>query len=529
MLNSRLHPGSYLYKIKNALSHNTIVTVLMLIGILSRSIMLGSIPGGINQDEAFAGYEAYSLLNFGIDSSGYAFPVYFNAWGSGMNVLNSYLMLPFIALFGLHTWVIRLPQLLTACMSMYVFYKLLLTLFDYKTAVIGLLYFAVCPWSIIMSRWALESNLAPGFLLFGFYFFILGVENTKYYLLSALFYGLSLYCYATIWPIVPAILILQTLYLIWTGKLQPDRFFLLSVVLLFLLALPLIIFYLINTGRMEEIQTAYFSIPRLTVMRESDISFWDKRNNLNTLIDVLLNQYDGEYQNCAEKYGLYYKWALPFAALGLIYCIIQLLISIFRRIFIPSSLLLVQFFCAVFLGCLVEININRINCIHIPVITFIVIGICQILKLFERLFRSIWLPAGLSILVCFAFFASFYFTEYSENIGVMFQEGVGEACERTAAIADADDYIHVDSDITYSRILFYSKIPVTTYIDTVVYTNFPSAYLSVSSFGNFIFETPDITNDCIYILTEEHISEFEEAGWSVEQYGHAAVAYRQSG
>jgi len=529
MLNGKLYTGLYMGKIKRVFMSEWAVIFLMLAGILTRGIMLGSIPGGINQDEALAGYEAYSLLHFGTDSFGYAFPVYFNAWGSGMNALNSYLMIPFIAVFGLHTWVIRIPQFLVSCFSMYVFYKLLLKLFNRKTALIGLLYFAICPWSIIMARWGLESNLAPGFLLFGLYFFILGAEKSKYYIFSALFYGLSLYCYATIWPIVPIVLILQALYLIWTKRFRIDRYAVLSVVLLVLIALPLIIFYLINTGRMDEISTAFFSIPRLTVMRESDISIWDKRSNMTTLITVLLNQYDDQYWNAAPQYGLYYKWALPFAVIGLFYCILRALKSTFTRVYNPCVLLLVQFFCAVFLGCLIEININRINCIHIPVITFIVIGMCQILGLSEKLFRHIWKLAAAALLVCFVFFAGFYFKEYRENIGIIFQEGIGESLEHATDLAGTAGDIHVDSYINYSKILFYSKLPVTTYRDTVVYTNFPNAYLSVSTCGNYIFEIPDTSADCIYVITESHIKEFEDAGWDIEQYGHCAVAYKRLG
>lgn len=502
------------------------VIVLMLMGILSRGIMLGSIPGGINQDEALAGYEAYSLLHFGMDSSGYAFPVYFNAWGSGMNALNSYLMIPFIALFGLHTWVIRIPQFLVSCLSMYVFYKLLIKLFNKKTAMIGLLYFAVCPWSIIMSRWGLESNLAPGFLLFGLYFFILGAERSKYYLLSALFYGLSLYCYATIWPIVPVMLVLQALYLIWTKQFHIDRYASLSVLLLVFLALPLIIFYLVNTGHMDEIRTAFFSIPKLTVMRESDISIWDKRSNLSTMMTVLFDQYDGQYWNGAPQYGLYYKWALPFAAVGLFYCIMHAFKSIFKRIYTPCVLLLVQFFCAIFLGCLIEINVNRINCIHIPVITFVVIGLSQLLGLTEKLFCHVWKLAGAAILICFVFFANFYFTEYRENISVIFQEGIDKSLERAADLAAEGEDIHVDSHINYSKILFYGRLPVTTYRDTVVYANYPNAYLSVDNCGNYIFEIPDTSKDCIYVITEAQIQEFAASGWNVEQYAHSAVAYK---
>nr|MDD6335196.1 hypothetical protein [bacterium] len=50
---------------------------LLGIGFFIRLSGLGRIPGGLNQDEAFAGYEAWALLTSGTDSSGYGFPVYY--------------------------------------------------------------------------------------------------------------------------------------------------------------------------------------------------------------------------------------------------------------------------------------------------------------------------------------------------------------------------------------------------------------------------------------------------------------------
>ena len=69
---------------------------LILIGVLVRGWALGAVPGGLNQDEAFAGYEAWSLLTSGVDSWGYPYPCYLVAWGSGMNALESYLAMPFL-------------------------------------------------------------------------------------------------------------------------------------------------------------------------------------------------------------------------------------------------------------------------------------------------------------------------------------------------------------------------------------------------------------------------------------------------
>ena len=69
------------------------------LGIIIRVWRFGAVPADINVDKAFSDYEAYYLMKYGVDSQGYAFPAYLNARGSGMNVLPSLLMIPFIAVF----------------------------------------------------------------------------------------------------------------------------------------------------------------------------------------------------------------------------------------------------------------------------------------------------------------------------------------------------------------------------------------------------------------------------------------------
>ena len=130
----------------------------LLIGILARTFMFGEVPGDINQDEAFAGYNAYTLLHYARDSYGYRLPVYLTAWGSGMNALESYLMIPFVALFGLKIWAIRLPMLLVGIFSLVAVYKIVLRFSNTKFALLALFLVAISPWHVMLSRWALECR-----------------------------------------------------------------------------------------------------------------------------------------------------------------------------------------------------------------------------------------------------------------------------------------------------------------------------------------------------------------------------------
>lgn len=101
---------------------NIQIYIIMLIAILNRVFLFGSYPGGVNVDEAYAGYESWSLVNYGMDSWGYKNPVYFIACGGGMNTLNSYLMMPLVALFGLNKYTIRIPQMILGILTVYIIF-----------------------------------------------------------------------------------------------------------------------------------------------------------------------------------------------------------------------------------------------------------------------------------------------------------------------------------------------------------------------------------------------------------------------
>ena len=102
-----------------------LLLAILLLGILVRVVGIGEAPRGFNQDEASAGYDAFAIAKHGIDRNGIHNPVHLIAWGSGQNAAYSWLCMPFIALFGLSVWSVRLPMALVGCVSLVIFYFLL--------------------------------------------------------------------------------------------------------------------------------------------------------------------------------------------------------------------------------------------------------------------------------------------------------------------------------------------------------------------------------------------------------------------
>ncbi|MBK1810391.1 glycosyltransferase family 39 protein [Clostridium sp. YIM B02505] len=504
------------------LKENWKVVSLIVIGIVVRIIYLGIVPGGINQDEAFAGYEAYSLLRYGIDSSGYHLPVYFVSWGSGMNVLNSYLMIPFIMLFGLETWVIRLPQVLVGCASLPVFYLLLKKVFGEKTALIGLFILTISPWHIMMTRWGLESNLAPGFLLFGLYFFILGIENNKYMILSALFYGLGLYTYAAIWTVTALIIMISIVYYCYSNRPRVNRYLMISLVILIVFAIPLLLFIMVNKGLINEIKTPFISIPRMVYYRGGEVSLKNISDNMKTLYGVVGKQSDGLLWNEIDKFGLYYKFSMPLIFIGLIYLVVKIFTKIKSGMHSMEMFILIQLLAATVLGCLVSVNVNRVNSIHIPILICLTLGISFFS---EKINKKIVFAIAFIYSVSFVSFFNNYVTDYNKDISVSFQRGLEDAVGFAMKFDDAQ--VYVTDGILYPKVLFYSKFPTDEYVKTVKYKNYPAAFLSVSSCGNLHFgiNKSELNPEKVYIINNNEFKDYADRGYNIEHFENFSVAY----
>ena len=166
--------------------------VVLFFGCFIRLIYIDKYPVGLNQDEASSAYEAWSILNFGIDRNGQSFPVQFISWGSGQNVLYSYLMIPFISIFGLNTLSIRLPMALIGCISLVVFYYFMKSAFGDKKAVLFLFIFSIFPWHLMKSRWGLESNIFPDLILWAIFAMYMGCLLYTSYLLVPIFFLCSI-------------------------------------------------------------------------------------------------------------------------------------------------------------------------------------------------------------------------------------------------------------------------------------------------------------------------------------------------
>lgn len=219
---------------------NTIIFIsIILITLFLRIYNLNNLPPSLNWDEVSLGYNAYSILKTGQDEWGQKFPLSFRAYGDYKLPLYVYADVPFVAVFGLNEWGVRLPSALAGVGTVIFIFLILKKLTQqWRIALWGALIIAILPWSVILSRIALEANLSLFLTAAAFYFFLVGIDKNRYLFLSALFFDLTIFTYNSSRVVTPLLILL--LSIIFFKKLN-NRFGLISLVIFlffFTVALP---------------------------------------------------------------------------------------------------------------------------------------------------------------------------------------------------------------------------------------------------------------------------------------------------
>lgn len=491
--------------------YKIIVVSILLITCVTRFLFLGDVPGdgALHSDEAFAGYNAWSIINYGMDSEGYHNPVYFVVWGSGQSALMTYCMIPFVALFGLNALGIRACSAILGVISVYFFYRLLRDYAGRMQALVGAGIIAIIPWHIMISRWSLDCNFFPGFLLISIYFFIKAVDNSKMSILAMLFYGISLYAYAADWVVMPFLLIGIWAFFWRSGKVRIDRYWLLSFAVLGTVAAPLLLLVLVNTGHLNPIMSSVFSIPKLSYFRNSEVALSRTQlfHNIRMMMRMLIKQDDALLWNSMPKTGIYYYISAPFMIIGMISTVVS---SISKNLL--SQVMLLWFLCSVILGCLIDGNINRLNIIHIPIIYFITIGICHVIRLFVS--KARFVVAGVVVfayLFSFVIFAKYYNSEYSRAFSIRFSSGMKDALKYINQ--QRADKLFIQG-ISYPEVLVNLEYPTDEFVNTVKWNNAEASFRPIDSFGDkyffrdFNFSSPQVG---VYYLVNANNDEGKHA------------------
>ncbi|MFC1710450.1 ArnT family glycosyltransferase [Patescibacteria group bacterium] len=174
-----------------------ILFIIVLLSLAVRLIGLNNFPPALNWDEVSHGYNAYSILETGMDQWGQAYPLTnFRAYGDYPLPLNLYLTIPFISVLGLNEWSIRLPHaLLGVGVVISVFFLAWGLTKDKRISLLTSFIYSLAPWALFPSRFVAQSNLSVFLVTTSMALFFNRSVKRWFLPLSILLGGLSLYAY----------------------------------------------------------------------------------------------------------------------------------------------------------------------------------------------------------------------------------------------------------------------------------------------------------------------------------------------
>lgn len=503
-----------------------ITAALFLLAVAVRVYRFGSLPGGMNQDGAMAAVDARALADYGTDRFGTRLPAHFTAWGYGqMSVLMSYLMIPWLKLFGLSPLTARLPNLLVSLAGIVCLWDLTRRRYGAVTAAWVLGFAAICPWQLLQSRWALDCNLYPHFVLFGTYFLCLGAEKKRrFYWIGMLFFGLAVYAYGVAAYTLPLLLVGCCAWLLARKKLRWGEAVGCAAVFL-LVSAPFWAVMVINAFGLETVETPLFTLQYFPKSyRSGDILFFSAKpleqlgKNAQALLRLLLQQGEDLPWNEISGFGTTFVFTLPFAVTGFMRALRGR-----RESF--DALLLIWFGAALFGGLVTsEVNVNRANLLFYPVLLFTALGLDEVC----RRVRFSSAVAAAILAGVFALFCRTGVTTWAARMRDAFLEDFGTAL---VSVRDTDaKRIYVTADSQYTGAAHVSEILTLFWhdVDARYFQGETSEgeipYREKYVYGRVCDLTVDPDEDAVWVIRGTDEVYFDEEDFSVTPYGRFAVA-----
>lgn len=346
----------------------------------------------INIDEAMTVLNANSLAKSGTDILGEKLPIYFDTWlHGGQSPFATYLVAIMIKLFGYSLFVTRVPMFVFSMLGLIAFYKFLKEVIPENETLINIAFCLACisPWHLYSSAFTLDCNFLPHIAMFGMYFLAKGIniEKSKYFVFSMLFFGLGFYCYILSAIIIPVLLTVLFLILLIKKKVSFKNT-IISVITIFIVAIPFILQGLVQFGIIENLNFLGFSISKMPYYsRGSELKLNSIFENLGEGIISLL--FTDIYSFNAKGVNSF-NFANSFGSVALLAGVITLILNkirkrndfgIFLKAVIISTLVSSATVCSLTFYATALYRYNIYNYIFIIISAY---GIYSVSKLFKK-------------------------------------------------------------------------------------------------------------------------------------------------
>lgn len=483
------------------------LTLIFIVSFLIRSIFIYKTP--ILWDEASLGYNAYSILQTGRDEYGQFLPLIFKSFGDYKPGFYVYLCLPFVKLFGLNLFSVRLPSIIAGSLLPIFLYLLIKKISpkSHKIAIIAALIAAFNPYNIHFSRGAWETNILTCELVLAIYFFYsyLQKQKTKYLFFSALIFGLSLFTYQA-GKMISLFLVLIVFALNFK-KLPLKKIFLNFILPLGILALPIAYGLLFNSNSNRLKVVSLFSYPRSTeetqtiINETNQIDYKIFYNHSVFFVRNFLSRYfnhfspkfltfEGDWQNprhSAPYIGVLLYPSLIFLFIGIFYALLHLKKQ-------PANLFFLYWLLvAPIPSALTRDSIQSVRAmsLSVPLVYFISLGLFAFIQKFKS--KLILIIIVLIYLASFIYYSDLYLNHMVKKAPYDFLYGYQQAMEFT--IKNQNKYQNIIFSDFYGQpyifYLFFSQYPPKNYQQQANLVEDSLDTGKVEALNNIQFKTPD--------------------------------------
>lgn len=317
--------------------------IIIAIAVALRFWQLGKVPVSPDWDEAALGYNAYSILRTGRDEYGTFLPLTLRSFDDYKPPLYAYLAIPAVAIWGLDTWVVRLPSAVMGILAVVGTYALVRelfgrTLFASRLALVASFLLAISPWHLQFSRIAFEANIGITLNIWAVTFFLWGLRRPSFMGFSAFLFGLGLYAYHSERIFLPLLITLLAI-IFWRELWLNKKALVLGIVIGALTAAPLVPVFLSQNTLMRLRGTSPLAdqtglLAQSVRKLEEDQArgnpwgvVFDNRRIVwaKTILEGYLSHYSLRWlfltgdndRHHAPDTGLLYLWELPFLFWGL--------------------------------------------------------------------------------------------------------------------------------------------------------------------------------------------------------------------
>lgn len=511
---------------------------IFILALFLRTYKLSSVPPNAHIDEASFGYNAYSIMLTGKDEYGIPLPFTLRSYDDYRPALLSYLMIPFIKLFGLTIFSIRLPSVLFSIVTLIGIYKIIIRLLslrnierkmkitDNAKIYIGfcsIFLYAISPWSVFVSRLAIEANVSLAFFVIGLVLFLDYVYITRAYRLYASFiaFVFAFYAYHGIKLFLP-IFLFTLIVIFYKNFLAQKKHFVIALVMFIMLIMPFI-FTLkntVNVSRFNELNIFTLSKDSLLQISSKRLLYdaqyndvlgkvFDNRRFID--IPVFISNYfsnlnpawlyadDSHVLYKVPDFGLFYVFEFILFMIGIYFMISQKVYE--RRIYF---LFLAWFFLSIIPA---VFTYNTPNAVRIYTIlpVFLIIEGLGLYALIEYIFRfkhlfikTVLCVVSISVIaVSILSFFHLYFFTFPHERSELYQYGVIDAFRFAKQHESEYDHILISNQgslgFSYIYYLFFTHYNPRKYLQTggTVSGNFFANHV----IGKYSFVNPNIYAD----------------------------------